>query len=381
VRVGNFSETDKNPITGSKPGPNRDRETTYLQSKMYEVYGPLSKKWELAVTIPQVNMYAPKDVGGDPNKHIDRRASGLGDVIAMGRYHMNPGAAGWNWQGLLGLRLPTGAANPEQTWTAKDGSQILSRDPVLQPGRGTFDPIIGFMGGKQTSAKTSIYGGAIQRITSRTNPYQYRYANELQVLGGGSQRLDTRTYVGAMVQGLFSGYDFDYKQNKRINNTGGEFWNMGLTFSRQLGTGSDYQLYAEWMKPLKTRSHGNLLRPDSTFQIGMQYRFGATQKLDEQTVSHGEAVNFDDIRVKGQHTLVMAVSDTCLVSQEMLPKVRQRLKGTGIALRLINITDGGAAVAQHKIEATPQMWGLCATGQTLSRTNTDLDEVMRAFGR
>ena len=129
---------------------------------------------------------------------------------------------------LVGLRLPTGSANPNHRWRAANGTTILSRDPVLQPGYGTLDPILGLQWAKALPKGRSLYLGTLYRQTSGRNDYGYRFGNEFQATLGASLPLGRRIVFSPQLFAQVSAHDYDFqplpgKHPGQVANTGGRW--------------------------------------------------------------------------------------------------------------------------------------------------------------
>src|SRR2546428_9884239 len=190
----------------------------------------VSPRLSLMLSVPYRDIQAPKDVGGLAVHHIDRHFEGLGDSLLLTRYQMGGGsqAAGARVHALVGMRLPTGSANPNHRWRAANGSLILSRDPVLQPGYGTADPIVGLQWSTPQPHGRALYAGTLYRLTGGRNNYGYRFGNEFQFTAGAALPLGGRVTFSPQFFGQISGHDFDLrplpgKHLGEVPNTGGQW--------------------------------------------------------------------------------------------------------------------------------------------------------------
>jgi hypothetical protein len=215
----------------------------------------------LMLTVPHREIRSPKDVGGSADKHIDRHFSGLGDSLLLTRSQLNAPAPeeGPTYYALAGVRLPTGGANPNHTWTARDGSRILSRDPVLQPGFGSVDPIVGFQVARSLPGDRNVFLGLLYRHTGGTNDYGYRYGNEFQVTTGAALPLRRGITFTPQLFAQFSGHDRDFrplpgKPSGIVSNTGGTW----LYFMPNLRYGA---VELSLQVPIYRKTNGNILNP------------------------------------------------------------------------------------------------------------------------
>ena len=184
---------------------------------------------------------APKDF--HPGDRRLRSFKGLSDIIALATVKLNlpKSARSPQFSFIGGLRLPTGNAEPDHEFSGES-----SRDPVLQAGHGTFDPIGGFRY-VQSFPKFTISADALGRVTGGENEYGYRYANEVQAGVSISKAVPTPGFlkkavdvlaVGARVHGVLSGHDED--RGVRVSNTGGQWLYVIPSISLTTRHGTSY---------------------------------------------------------------------------------------------------------------------------------------------
>ncbi|MER3414136.1 MAG: hypothetical protein C4341_07875, partial [Armatimonadota bacterium] len=83
--------------------------------------------------------------------------------------------------------------------------------------------------------------------------------------------------------------------------------------------------------------------------------------------------------VAGKWTLFEFRSDTCATCVTLETSLVRLARDKGIALRRIDITQGGAAVEQHAIGATPTLILFDSEGVMRLRVEGDLDAVRKAL--
>lgn len=377
---------------GSSLGPNAEHESSLIRSTLLTARYATNTRLSLILSIPYREITSPKEVGGSTAKRIERSFRGLGDAIALARYQLNQPKASnaATFHALVGLRMPTGEANPNHTWTAADGSQILSRDPVLQPGFGTWDPIIGFQWTKPQPKGRSFFVGTIYRHTGGTNEYGYRYGSEFQFTAGAALPMGQKVTFVPQLMGQFSGYDHDWqplpgKTAGRVGNTGGK-WLYFLPNVRYGNVELNVQI------PVYRKTNGNILNPSivirarTNFDLALTKAARAQRALrggivplsgDFKVISRGESVDLAQHAASQKITVFEFASRKCGVCQSVTPKLNAILKQRpDVAVRLVDVTESSApARAQHQIETTPAFFVVDRNGAKLSAKAMNFDEV------
>jgi hypothetical protein len=364
-------ENNTEPISGSGTGPNADRETSLIRTLSLTARYPVSERTTLMLAAPYRSIKSPKDVGGSAAKHIDRRFSGLGDAVLLGRHRIGGDAARQDapLYVLAGLRLPTGSANPNHTWRAADGSEILSRDAVLQPGFGSWDPIVGLQWSRPLATDRTLFLGALYRRTGGTNDYGYRFGDEFQATVGASIPVGRGITFRPQLLAQVSGHDHDFrplpgKQPGQVSNTGGRW----LYFMPNFRVGS---LEFDVQIPIYRKTNGNILNPKviltvrTTADLALSSTARARRRLrqapltpgtgDFRVISRGEPVDLAAHAASGKITLFEFASERCAPCRSLTPELTALLRRRpDVALRQIDVTDPAApARAQYGIEATP----------------------------
>ncbi len=341
--------------------------------------------------IPYRQITAPKtdDPGGPEEMRFTRRFSGLGDVIAMAFFRVKeadtPHAVSFTTG--LGVRLPTGASQPDHDW----GTGI-SRDPVLQTGAGTLDPILSAIASIPFGRNT-LFGNTVARFSTSENIHQYKFSHEFQAGLGLARPLNEWMSFSIAANGIFTGYDYD--QGSRVDNTGGKwiYLTPGFTLRSELiSTTISMQI------PVHQNVNESQLVSDYVFTLGFSCGLDTRRKsegrdtaiaipsahtaLDIKTISLGEEVELGGHLADGKYTLFEFYGDLCHTCAQLEPELRTFVaENTDVALRKINIGMGGTPVmAQHQIEETPTLILLNKEGQQILRfAGTDLNRVRRAM--
>jgi thiol-disulfide isomerase/thioredoxin len=388
-------ENNTDPISGTGSGPNADHESSVIRTTALTARYTASPRLAWTLAVPYRSIRSPKDVGGSSAKHIDRSFRGLGDTILLARYQLDPAApnGGGRVYTLAGVRLPTGSANPNHIWRASDGSLILSRDAVLQPGFGTYDPIVGFQWTPPRSSGRTLYLGALYRHTSGTNGYGYKYGHEFQLTAGASVPMGRNLTFSPALFGQFSGHDRDYdplpgKHRGVVSNTGGR-WLYFIPTLRYGNVELNVQL------PVYRKTNGNILNPDVILVVRMSRDLPLTRSArihrrqrslpkgitpgagDFQVISRGERLDLRASAVPGKITLVEFVSRHCLACRAIAPELTALLsRRSDVAVRQIDITAPSApAAVQYGIEATPAFFVLAQDGTQVNEEPMGFDEV------
>lgn len=393
LEIAGLYEHNTNPISGSRLGPNVDRESSLIRTVSVTGRYPVSPRLSLLLSVPYRTIRSPKDVGGSAAKHIDRHFEGLGDSILLGRYQVNGGAGGSSapLHVLAGLRLPTGPANPNHTWRAADGTMILSRDPVLQPGFGTFDPIVGLQWSKPLSNGRNLYLSTLYRQTGGRNSYGYRYGNEFQATLGASLPVGRDVTFSPQLFAQFSAHDFDFrplpgKHAGQVSNTGGQW----LYFMPNVRVGS---LEFDIQIPIYRKTNGNILNPKvilgvrTTTDVSLS-RAAREKRLlreagiaprhgDFRVVSRGEVVDLAACAAPGKITLLEFASRHCGTCRSLTPTLEALLqRRPDLALRQIDVTDPTApALTEYGVEATPSFLVIGRDGERVNPEPLGWEEV------
>lgn len=346
----------------------------------------------LNVWIPYRQVTAPKtDISKDnPSEKVrfTRHFEGLGDLILLGRVQaLQPNAGrGFGLSLGLGMRLPTGDSRPDHDWASG-----LSRDPVLQVGSGTLDPIVAAIGSYRVG-RTQAYANVIARFTGGENIHDYKYANEYQTGIGATRSVSQLFDLSLSVNSIFTSHDYD--KGNQVSNTGGEwvFLAPGITLHS-----GDVNMNLSLQIPVYQRVNNSQLVSDYVMSVGLSCGFG-TQKSesrrpkaaqassphvnrtepDIQTISIGDRVSLEDNIARGKVTLFEFYSDRCRACARFEPELRTFAQThPGVAVRKVNIGDGESEVVkQYQITGTPTLYLFDSDGKLLLRhVGADIDVI------
>lgn len=367
------------PVTGSDGGPNLEQETTRSENSFVALGYGASDAWSFSLVIPHRNVVAPKTPGGNPSKQIERHYGGIGDAVVLGHYHV---ATQSPWVVTAGLRLPTGNANPNRDWIAADGSTVHVRDPVLQPGYGTFDPIIGLDYGANLG-RYPFYAGLLGRFTGGWNRYDYKYGDELQwnlgirfpVFRGGHT-------MSTGFSGVISGYDYDTFKGGKVKNTGGKWINY--LFSANCALQKDMSFSMLMQVPVYRSTHGNILNSDYLISGSLKFMFSSSGGGVPTKVLRGtDRFDIASRLVHGKRTVVEFFAKDCEASRMVESPLRKVLEDSeNVAWLRVDVTDANDMVLKtHGISATPDIRLFDENGVEQGRYGADLTKLQKTLGK
>ncbi|MBI5058560.1 transporter [candidate division KSB1 bacterium] len=345
----------------------------------------LSSRLRVAALVPYRRIVSPKKDLTSGDRYF-RHFSGVGDLIVAGTYlPFTSMGRGMNLALTAGARLPTGDANPDHDW-----GYGISRDPVLQTGYGTVDPVWGVSGGAwhgRLSTTATVAG----RVSGGENVYGYRYSNEVQSQLGLRYRFSDRVSAGLSSAYLKSWHDVD--QQVMVGNTGGE-WLYGIpevTFSA-----AGVQLDVSMQFPLYYFINGGQLMSQSILTTGL--RFDVTQPaMNFFSVNRAELsplaqsgtaltkllpADLSNLGGSGEWRLIEFMSRQCHACREFEPKLRNFASRHGsLFVAQIDIFDYSAeSLKPYAIESTPTMILFGPDGQPVARVEgTDLAKIEAAL--
>ncbi len=226
-----------------------------------------------------------------------------------------------------GLRLPTGDSNPDHDWGFGN-----SRDPVLQPGYGTVDPLFGVSYGRKLG-RFGFAASAVTRLSGGTNVHGYRYADEYQGTMGVSRNIADWLDAGLSGAVLTSAHDFD--NGAMVQNTGG-MWGYLIPQVTLKSTG--VRLEPSVQIPVYSFVNGGQLVSDAIYSIALSFDVGrnATSMSGNHQMSGMANVvrpknlqfasSCRDCGISGivhpqNMTLIEIMSDACGACQELEPKL------------------------------------------------------------
>lgn len=350
--------------------------------------------------MPYRQITSPKthDPGGPEEKRITRHFSGLGDIVAMAYYQvLRPETQRQPSLFIgIGLRMPTGSSQPDHDWDTG-----FWRDPVLQTGFGSLDPILGVASSVLLGRWYANASGAA-RWTTEQNIHGYRFGDEYQTTLGGGLTLSEWIDVSLSGTGVAAGHDYDANSGGEVGNTGGQWFY--LTPGIRLHSGAvnaEVSLQLPVHQDVNTTAvaYGQLVS-DYVFRInlscgvgtkngavparkGTERTGGSPDAADIETISIGEAVDLLGHLAKGKYTVFEFYGDRCLSCQAVEPELRSMLNSRDdVALRKINIGLGDTPViSQYQITETPTFILFDPSGRQMLRyAGSELRELMRPLG-
>lgn len=227
--------------------------------------------FSLDLTVPYRHVISPLQPAGKTNAaYFVRDRQGVGDIIVMNWFDLAWQEAATPLGVGLGLRLPTGEADPDHVWNAAAGN---SHDPVLQPGAGTTDPIASAYY-IDRFGPLRVFGNGTYRVSGGFNAYGYRYSNELQVLAGAHYELRPGLSGSLQARWLNTGNDLDYgslqKSPGPVTDTGGDWIWVSPGASLRLG---DATYFVRFDLPVWRMVSGSQFISDFRVQTGAFYRW------------------------------------------------------------------------------------------------------------
>lgn len=384
---------------GTKPTANPKNEQTMVRTSFLNLNYQATRRLALTALLPVRMVSAPKDIR--PNERVTRTFKGLGDLLVLGNFQLNlpekPARPAFAMQ--FGLRLPTGQAQPDHTWAGS-----LSRDPVLQTGYGTIDPLLG-VSCHQQWGRTALSANVLARLSGGKNRYGLKFSSEVQGGAGLARSFKaprvfssflSGTQLGLRVYGVKSGHDYD--QGKLVSNTGGQW--LYLLPLLNLETKSGVAYFFQFQLPVYQNVNGGQLVAPYGFTTGFSFtpfRRKAPQELAAppdsagvpasfapEVISRGEPVELKNHVAAGQVTVIEFYADWCAVCRRLDPGLKRlALTRRDLVLKRVNIGDGETAVSkQYDITATPTFHVYGADGSLFKRFVTDdlqkLADVIKA---
>lgn len=333
----------------------------------------VSQRLALTALLPVRLVSAPKDIR--PGERVTRSFKGLGDLLLLGNYQLNlpekPARPAFAVQ--FGLRLPTGKAQPDHTWAGS-----LSRDPVLQTGYGTVDPLLG-VSCYQQWGRTGFSANVLTRLSGGENRYGLKFSSEVQGGAGLSRSFKpprkfagflNGTQLGLRIYGVKSGHDYD--QGKQVFNTGGQW--LYLLPSLNLETKSGVAYFFQFQLPVYQNVNGGQLVAPYGFTTGIAFTpfrrkasreaivppesAGVASPFEPEIISRGERVELQNHLTAGRVTVIEFYADWCAVCRRLDPGLKRlMLARHDLVLKRISIGDGETAVSkQYDITATPTFY-------------------------
>lgn len=279
--------------------------------------------------LPLRSILAPKTDVESGDRYL-REFSGVGDVLASATYlvHSAPTKDQTIFAITAGLRLPTGDSNPDHDWGYGN-----SRDPVLQPGYGTVDPLLGLSFGRKLG-RYGITATATARLSGGTNVHGYRYADEYQATAGASRALADWVDAGLSGALLTSAHDFD--NGAMVQNTGG-LWGYLIPQLTLKSTGVSFEPSVQI--PVYSFVNGGQLVSDAIYSIGLTFdvkrsasavhtsaannSFSAVRPQNFQRASSCGHCGLSGVVHPQNMTLIEIMSEVCGTCRDFEPKIAQ----------------------------------------------------------
>lgn len=348
----------------------------------------ISRRLAFTALLPVRMVSAPKDIR--PGERVTRTFKGLGDLLVLGNYQLNlpekPARPAFAVQ--FGLRLPTGQAQPDHTWAGS-----LSRDPVLQTGYGTVDPMLG-VSCYQQWGRTGLSANVLARLSGGENRYGLKFSHEVQGGAGLARSFKAPrkfaaflngTQLGLRVYGVKSGHDYD--QGKQVFNTGGQWLYLLPTLNLETKSGVTY--FFQFQLPVYQNVNGGQLVAPYGFTTGIAFTpfrrkasreaaaqlepAGVSAPGEPEVISRGERVELQNHLAAGRVTVFEFYADWCAVCRRLDSGLKQlALTRQDWVLKRVNIGDGETAVSkQYDITATPTFRVYGADGTLVKAFVTD----------
>jgi thiol-disulfide isomerase/thioredoxin len=390
----------KKAQAGTKAAANPKNEQTMVRTSFLTLDYQVTPRLSVAALVPLKQVTAPKDIR--PQERVMRSFNGLGDVIVLGSYQLNAPEkpARPTFTAQFGMRFPTGKSQPEHTFSGS-----LSRDPVLQVGHGTFDPLFGFSCA-QPLGRNSLSADVLVRLTGGTNRFGVKFGPEVQGSVGLARALKvprafssvfSGAQVSVRVHGIKSGHDYD--QGKIVQNTGGQWLYLlpGINFQ----TKGRLSYFFQFQLPVYQNVNGSQLVAPFGFTTGVAFnlrrRKEASRELagevaapqrpapalsgpEPEVISRGERVDLLAHLAPGRVTVFEFYADWCNACRRIDPRLKQlALARKDVIVKRIDIGDGETEVTkQYGIEMTPTFHVYSTEGKLVKVFSTDNIQELEA---
>lgn len=224
--------------------------------------------------------------------------SGIGDAVALLRYHWLAPDLGRSWQGSsgLGVKLPNGAADRRS-----DNDIAFNAD--LQPGSGAWDMIFWNRVAHQLRFRPSlsVYLTGVHRrrgtnddylpitnsVTGERQSQTYRFGTETQLTLGLSDQvilLDRIANPGLAI--LYRHAEADRTNGAETPSTGGTFYFLQPSLGINLTDRLSWQFAADL--PMRTRVVGTQVAPSLRLNTGLLLRLGTNKSPSSNTYDRGQ---------------------------------------------------------------------------------------------
>lgn len=262
--VGYEYELSNHAHRGHDVTANPKEEITEFSTMNLRAAYALAPRFRLHALLPYRSILAPKTDVASGDRYL-REFSGVGDVLLSGTWL--PFVSDNDDRTIVGLtfglRLPTGSSDPDHEWGYGN-----SRDPVLQPGYGTVDPLFG-LSWTRAYGRFGANASAVTRLSGGTNVHGYRYADEYQGTFGASYSFSSWVDGGLSGAVLTAAHDFD--NGTMVQNTGG-LWGYLIPQLTLRSTGVRFEPSVQI--PVYSFVNGGQLVSDAIYSVGMSFDLG-----------------------------------------------------------------------------------------------------------
>ncbi len=345
----------------------------------------LAPRLRLHCLVPIRSILAPKTDLSSGERFL-RDFSGVGDVLVSGTWlpYVSTNSDQTVVAMTMGLRLATGSSDPDHDWGFGN-----SRDPVLQPGYGTVDPLLGI----SAARKVGRFGAnvsAVTRLSGGTNVHGYRYADEYQGTAGLTYPMSSWLEAGISGAVLTAAHDFD--QGAMVQNTGG-LW--GYLIPQATLKSAGVRLEPSVQIPVYAFVNGGQLVSDAIYSIGLSFDVGRNRAVTgviprEMGMARGlrpanmryasgcTQCGIANVVSQESMTLVEFMSEQCGACQEFEPTLANfASQYPSLAVRQVDLFSlSQQQIAELGIEETPTMMLFDVNGTVKQKvTGTDLKQI------
>jgi thiol-disulfide isomerase/thioredoxin len=385
--IGYEYELSNHAHRGHEVTANPKEEITEFSTVSLRAAYSLAPKFRLHALLPFRSILAPKTDVPSGDRYL-REFSGVGDVLLSGTWL--PFVSDNSDRTIIGitfgLRLPTGSSDPDHDWGYGN-----SRDPVLQPGYGTVDPLFG-LSWTRAFGRFGTSASAVTRLSGGTNVHGYRYAEEYQGTLGASYSFSDWIDGGVSGAVITSAHDFD--NGAMVQNTGG-LWGYLVPQLTLRSTGVRFEPSVQI--PVYSFVNGGQLVSDAIYSVGMSFDIGQTASRmaePERGVGQFGTVRPSNVRFatacntcgltnlieSERMTLVEVMSEQCGACRDFEPELlRFASDHPQVEFRQVDYFSlTPPQVAELGVEQTPTLILYGQDGKLLHKvTGTDLREISR----
>jgi hypothetical protein len=216
---------------------------------------------QLSAIVP----FTERSLQGNAGLDIESRGFGDASLVAKWRfYRWDARGKALNVAWIGGLELPTGSHDEE------DGGATLP--PDLQPGSGSWDPLLG-LGATYETGRWRFNAVALDKLNTK-NSDGYRFGNQFIAELEAGNRFWLEPYPGPFMRGdlraryVSEGRDHD---GGIVPNTGGERVSVGANLAFRPRPSLDFQLGYDLT--VRESVEGTQIEHDSVLTLTFGYRF------------------------------------------------------------------------------------------------------------